>query len=122
MAAQQKRAAIPDDGILGDGVVDVLLDELLDAVVVERYRGVHAVPAEETAGAGKPVVALAPRVVADDKILGYSVFTTGLSEREVVVLGEVLIQRHVVVEILVTGDAREDEVVHCLAHRQAVGY
>ena len=120
VAAQHKRAGVPLDGVLGEGVVDVLLDKLADAVVIEGHRGVHLVTAEETAGAREPVVARGVLVAANDEILGHRVFTACLSQCEIVVDGEILVKRHVVVQILVAGDARHDEVVEGLAHRQTI--
>ena len=76
--------------------------------------------AEETAGACEPVVARGVLVAADDEILSHRVFTACLSQCEIVVDSEILVQRHVVVQILVAGDARHNEVVEGLANRQTV--
>ena len=122
VAAEQERAGVPRDGVLGDGIVGVLLDQLCNAVVVESHWGIHPVTAEETAGAHEPVIARGLLVAASDKILSHGVFAARLGQGEIVANGEILVQRHVVIQILVAGDAGQGEAVKGLAHGQAVGH
>ena len=105
MAAEDKRAGVPRNRVFGDGFVDMILDELLNAVVVEGDGGVHLVAAVKAAGTDEPVVALGLLMATGYKVLGNSVLAACLSEREIVLDGEILVQGHVIVQVLVAGDA-----------------
>ena len=91
ITAERKRAGVPSYGILGDVLVDVFLDELRNAVVVEIHWRVHAVAAVKTAGSDEPVVTLVSVETAGNDVLGNSMLAAFLGEREIVVFGEVLI-------------------------------
>ena len=97
----------------------MVLDEPRYACVLEGNGGIHLVAAIEAEGTHEPFVG-ATVVASCHHVLSHGMLTARLGEGEVGQWREVVVECHVVIEILIAGDARERPVVEVLSDGQSV--
>ena len=110
VAAKHKVSCVPRNGVGGHDVVAVPLNQLADALVLKGNGRIHIVVAVKTESAKQPAICPC-RCGASHDVFGHGVLFSLLREGEVRIYGEILVERHIVVEILVAGDAAYREVL-----------
>ena len=119
LAAEHEVVGVPSYGVIWIGVVAVAHDKAVDAGGEEGYRGIHAAVAPESEQAGQPAVFSRLRPACHE-IAGECPFAAFLPEGEIWIGGEILIQHHVVVEILHAEDRRKGDVAELVFYRETV--
>ena len=110
IAAEYKIARVPLNAVVGDVTVVVPLNELCDSIVKECDGGVHIAGLEKSESSGEPTVLFA-HIAFGYEILGDGMLFLCLCKGEIGGGEEILVERHVVVDILVACDARKTHIV-----------
>ncbi len=87
--------------------VDIVLDQMGYAILLECHRRVHAVVLVKAESTGQPAVA--SRRAAQHQVLGDALLVLTLGESEVALRQKVLVERHVVAQIVESGDGGKGE-------------
>ena len=109
VATEQKLSRIPRNRVGGKRHIAMRFNQLADALVFESNRRYHIVMPVESKSAHQPAIG-SVSLGARNQIFGEGMLFTLLCEREIGLCGEVLVERHIVVEVLIRGDAAERKV------------
>ena len=106
IAVEQKAAFIPADGIFRTEFIGVIFNKLRQTIIMKRDGSTHIAAPAETEYPREPAVCRSGTSTRYD-IGRHSPFMPLLGQRKIVHRQEILVKRHVVVDILKTSDGRE---------------